>query len=335
MLRSNRKSILPAAAAAGLLVALAGCSAGASDTSTNSSASANGKSVVYIAPNTQGFYVQASCGAKQVAEAEGVNYSVQYAKDFTAASQTPLINSAVASKPAAIIVSAADTKALNVTLKQAASQGIKVITVANGVSDDSFLTSAVQGDNEANGKKAAALMAKLADGKSGEIAYIGYTPGGSAITDARQRGFAAELKNYPNLKLIEPTVLSSVDATDGAAATNAILSAHPNLLGIIGSYVPMSDGMVTALKERGVAGKVIALQMDADTTGIANIKAGTLQGLTAETTRTEGEQAMKQAINAITGKVVDKSVSTVPVSFTKDNVDAADMQQYISKTTCE
>ncbi len=340
MLRSLQNVVVPAGAI--LVVALSGCSqkgssrvaAATSNASTSSNASAKGKSVVYIAPSTNGFYVQANCGAKQVADAAGVNYSVQYAKNFTAADETPLINAAVASKPAAIIVSAADTKALNVPLRQAALQGIKVITVANGISDNSFLTSAVQGDNEANGKKAADLLAKLAAGKSGEVAYIAYTPGGSAVTDARRKGFEAQIKKYSNLKLISPTVLSGLAATDGAAATNAVLSAHPDLLGIVGSYVPVANGMATALKERGAVGKVIALQMDADPAGVEDVKAGTLQGLTAEATRQEGQDAMTQAINAITGKKVDKSVTSNPVVFTKDNASSPDMQQYISKTTC-
>ncbi|WP_165036643.1 substrate-binding domain-containing protein [Candidatus Protofrankia californiensis] len=305
-----------------------------SSSGNTSSTSAAGKSIIYVAPSHVGAYVAVACGVQARASQYGMTFTAQYATTFSAAAQTPLINAAVAAHPAVLLVSAADTKALDVPLKRAASQGIKVITVANGIDDHSFLTSVIEGNNTENGTKTADLLAQLANGRTGDVAYIGFRPGGSAITDARQKAFEAEIKKHPHLHLITPTIVGQVDATTGAAATNAILSAHPNLLGIVGSFYPMSNGMAQALRERGVAGKVIALQMDSDPTGVDDIKNGSLSGLLAETFRDEGTAAAQQAFNAVTGKPVTTSVSTNPVVFTKDNVSDPSMQKYIMNDHC-
>jgi ribose transport system substrate-binding protein len=263
-----------------------------------------------------------------------MKYSVQYASTFAASAQIPLIDAAIAAHPSVLLVSAADPQALVAPLRQAAAQGIKVITVANSVAQVDFLTSVVQGLNRANGVETADLLAKLAAGRGGDVAYIGYTPGGSAITDARQAGFEAEIKKYPNLHLLTPVIVGAVDAATGASATNAILSAHPHLLGIVGSFVNVSDGMAQVLRERGVAGKVIALQMDADPTGVDYVRTGVLQGLLGETFRNEGQDAVQQAYNALTGKPVTKQVSSPPVVFTQANAAQPSMRQYITGNSC-
>lgn len=331
--RSRWTQAAAVGAAAGVL-ALSACSSsgGAAPRGGDSGSGAQGKKVVYIWPDKEPVYTAVGCGAQDVATRAGVDFSFSDPpRTFSPTDQIPIVDAVIAEHPDAIMVSASDPKALVVPLKQAA--GIKVVTVSNDISDDSFLTAAVIGDNRASGSKAADMLAKRLAGKTGEVAYIAYQRGGSTITDDRQDGFEAEIKKYPNLHYIGPT-LAKVDSGSGAAATNAILSAHPNLLGIVGSFIPPSTEMAATLRERHLAGKVVAIALDADQPGIANIKNGSIAGLEGEPFRQEGRDAMQQLINAFDGRPVQKNISLKPVEFTKSNVNDPSMAQYVPGPNC-
>lgn len=317
------------------VLALVACSStGQTSSGTASSGGAQGKKVVYIWPSKEPVYTAVGCGAQDAAKAAGVDFSFsEPPRTFSPSDQIPIVNAVIAQRPDAIMVSASDPKALVVPLKQAAAQGIKVVTVSNNIDDNDPLTAAVIGDNKASGANAADMLAKLLNGKSGEVAYIAYQRGGSTITDDRQDGFEAEITKYPNLRYIGPT-LSGVDQGDGAVATNAILAGHPDLIGIVGSFVPASNDMASTLRERQLAGKVVALALDADPAGIANIHNNSLAGLQAEPFRQEGHEAMQQLINAFEGKPVTERIDLPPVEFSKANVDDPAMAQYVPGDDC-
>lgn len=317
--------------AAALTLSLAACSP---NSTSDAATGASGKKVVYIWPDKEPVYTAVGCGAQDGAKKAGVRFSFSNPpRSFSPNDQIPVLNAVIAQHPDAIMISASDPKALVVPLKQAAAAGIKIVTISNNIDDASILTSAVVGDNKASGAKAADLLARQLRGKKGDIAYIAYQRGGSTITDDRQDGFEAEIKKYPNLHYLRP-VVTNTNSGQGASATNAILSGHPHLAGIVGSYLPASTEMATTLRERHVAGKIPALALDADAAGIANIKNGSLSGLEAEPFRQEGQLAMQQLINSFNGKPVKKSISASPVEFTKANVDDPDMAQYVPGNRC-
>lgn len=320
----------PALLAVGAVL-LSACSV--QEASGQDGGTAKPKRVVYVSGVKAGAYHPVACGMQEVAKRTGVELEVQEPDTFSPTAQIPLVNAAVASRPDALVISATDTKALVGPLKQAAAQGIKVFTVANSVADESFLSGTVVGENRQNGVLTADLLAKLTQGRSGDVAYIGYQRGGSAITDARQDGFESQLKRYPSLRYLGATVANGIGDADGAAAANAILSAHPNLLAIVGSYLNVSLGMAQTLRERGLADKVVALQMDSDEKGVSLVRDGTLKGLVGERFREEGVLAMEQAVNAITGKPVQSRLTTEPVVFTQENADDPKMAPFIVKYT--
>lgn len=331
---TNHRRWVRATAALGLTLTMTLSACGITGETKDSSAGAKGKKVVYVWPDKEPFYTAVGCGAQEAAKKAGVNFSFsEPPRTFSPSDQIPVLDAVIAEHPDAIMVSASDAKALAVPLKQAVAAGIKVVTVANTIDDTGFLTSSVVGDNKASGARAADLLAKQLKGKKGDVAYIAYQRGGSTITDDRQDGFEAEIKKYPNLHYLGPT-MTNVNSGQGAAATNAILSAHPNLLGIVGSYLPASAEMATTLRERKRAGKIAAIALDATPPGIADIKNGSLSGIEAEPVREEGRMAMDQLINAFDGKAVKKSISVNPVEFTKSNADDPKLAQYVPGSTC-
>jgi ribose transport system substrate-binding protein len=333
-----QKRIITAAAlaiVASLTLAACSTTSSASTTASAGTGSASGKKVVYIWPDQESpNYKAISCGAASEAKTAGVDFSnATIPTDFGASYQTPIVNAVIAQHPDAIIISPADAKAMAAPLKKAVDAGIKVVTAGQTLEDKSFLTSAVIGDNVAEGKAVADLLAKLEKGKKGRVSLLGYQKGGSTITDAREEGFEEEIKKYPNLDYIGVTDMA-VNLTAGTAAAKAVMTAHPDLIGLVTDFTPNATGANTAVVEMGRTGKQITMQMDSNIEGVHSLEKGQIQGLGAETSRDEGVAAMQQLINSFEGKKVDKTVKTKPVTMTTANVDSAANKKYWLTGTC-
>lgn len=311
--------------------ALAACGSNDTRPASATSDTARGKKVVYIAADPTEYYGSVSCGAEEVARQAGVEYSRQISKEFSPAVQTPLLNSVVATRPDVILISATNPAAMVAPLKRAAAQGIKIITVSNSITDDSFLTSKVVLNSEENGRLSARALAQRLEGREGDVAFMAFTRGGSSIVDGRQDGFEAEIKKYPNLRYIGPQVVAG-GYDDGAKVSNAILSGNPNLIGVVGAFEYAAVPMGTALRQRGLEDKVVLVASDADIGDVKNFKAGMVDVLLADKFREQGGAAMRQAIKALEGKPVDKVVSTDPVVLRSPEDPA--LKKYAYSSTC-
>src|ERR1700694_1073888 len=102
------------------IVGLAGC--GGSSSTTGTSAKLK---VVYV-PGLTGnpFYSTVACGAKSVASALNVDFSVQGAPQWDVAKQTSIVNAIVTTKPDAIMISINDPKGSIAPLAQAKAAGV-------------------------------------------------------------------------------------------------------------------------------------------------------------------------------------------------------------------
>lgn len=315
-----------------LALSACGTTASSGDSSGMHPSGASGKTIIYIWPDKEPFYAAVGCGAQDVGAKAGVRFSFsEPPRTFSPSDQIPILNGVIAKHPDAIMISASDPKALIVPLKQASAQGIKVVTVANNIDDTSFLTSAVVADNKAIGSKSADLLADKLAGKSGDVGMIAYQRGGSTITDARQDGFEAEIRKYPNLHYVGAAV-STTNSGSGAAATNALISGHPKLLGLVNLF--NANETATALRERHLDGKVVAIGLGVDQSWVHDVTNGSLSALVVEPIRQEGRDAMTQLVNVFDGKPVTKAISEAPVELTKGNINDPSMAQYVPGPNC-
>jgi ribose transport system substrate-binding protein len=291
----------------------------------------SGKHLVYIQGAKLPFYGAIACGVIKAAEANNVPYRVESPDTFTPTEQIPIVEAVVATKPDVILISPNDTTALIQPLREAKAKGIQVITVANSLAEDDFVTSRVTSDSEKNGATGADLLAKLLGDKGGKVVFLTYQPGGSAIVDARQRGFEARIKVYKNIQYLGAEVVGA-SYEDGARVANAVLSAHPDLAGAVGSFQFASVSMALSLRERGLVGKVALVGLDAGEEDVEQLKLGNEQGLVADAQRKQGEEGVLQAVNLLSGKPVDKMVTTDVRSFTSAN--DPDLKQFTYSSDC-
>jgi rhamnose transport system substrate-binding protein len=246
-----RRPAVLAFAAVASVSALAACSSSSSSsssstaastsasasTSTSASASASGIKkglVVYFIPkDTQNPYeVLADQGGAKALTALGGKVVVSSGTADTAAAQIPSIQAAIQAHANAIVIAGNDPSALCPSLQQAASAGIAILSfdsdVTCGSSPNHLFVN--QANTASIGTSEVDILAKEI-GSSGQIAILS-----AAASATNQNAWIAymktELKKYPKMTLVK-TVYGNDDPATSLTVLQGLLSAYPNLKGII------------------------------------------------------------------------------------------------------
>jgi len=220
------------APAAGTTVAAGGAASGG--------AIKKGLTVYFIPKDTQNPYeVLADKGGQTALEELGGKVVVSSGTEDTAAAQIPSIQAAISAKADAIVIAGNDPDALCPSLAQAQAAGIKVVAFDSDVKCPNHLF-INQADTETIGRSQVQLLASMIN-STGEIAILS-----AAATATNQNAWIdfmkKELPNFPNMKLVD-TVYGNDDPATSLTVLQGLLSAHPNLKGIIS---PTTVGISTA-----------------------------------------------------------------------------------------
>jgi ABC-type sugar transport system substrate-binding protein len=316
-----------------VLVIAAASACGSSGNSNGGAAKAKKKLELIVGTKSDNFYVTMECGAKQEAAKVGASLTFTGPADFTVPEQKPLIDAAVSTKPDALLVAPTDTSALDSDLRQVQNNGTKVVFVDTSSSNPALGISRITSNNAQGGALAADQLARQIGGK-GVVSVI-TVKAGTSTTDARVNGFVQEMKTkYPNIKLL-PTHYDDTDSTTVATQDiSSDISAHHDLSGVFAANVITAEGAATAVKSRGMSGKVKVATFDADPTQMTMLTNGTIQLAIAQAPAIEGKDAVDQAMNALSGKPVTKNILTPLVAITKSNMDDPKVTPYIYKSHC-
>jgi rhamnose transport system substrate-binding protein len=242
-----RRTVTGAALAALVITAAAACGSSGTTASSSSSPTASsikkGLTVYYIPKDTQNPYeVIADQGGQAALKALGGKVVVSSGTQDTAAAQIPSIQAAIQAHASAIVIAGNDPSALCPSLNQAAQAGIKIVAFDSDVNCGStpnhlFIN---QANTQQIGTSEVDLLAKEI-GSKGQIAILS-----AAASATNQNAWIVymkqELKKYPNMKLVT-TVYGNDDPATSLTVLQGLLSAYPNLRGIIS---PTTVGISTA-----------------------------------------------------------------------------------------
>jgi ribose transport system substrate-binding protein len=277
--------------------------------------------------STDAFYVTMHKGAEAAAAAFGVKLVWEGASEWSYAKQTPILNAMVARHVAAIIISPTDKTAMVPPIKAAAQAGIPVFET-DTVANDGVHLSLVTSDNVDGGRKGADILAQLL-GEKGEVAVINTIPGVST-TDDRQTGFLAEIKKYPNVKV----VATQYDQDDKSKATSIVSSwllAHPNLGGVFAANELSGDGASVAIADAHKGSTVKLVEYDAEPAQIRDLQRGVVQALIVQRPFAEGYLGVEYAYNYLQGwgsESFPRTVTLPAVVATKDNMGQDDVKRW-------
>lgn len=160
-------------------------------------------------------------------------------------------------------------------VKQAKQDGVPVIAydrLIKGASIDAFITE----DSFKVGQMQVAAAAKFTHEKGNYVILMGQA--GQSGTEARTSGIIAELKKYPNIKIVVKQFHNGWSPNLAMQTTeNALTQYKNNIQAVIANNSGMAHGAIQAIEEQKLTGKVFVAGADADLAAIRDIVAGKQQ----------------------------------------------------------
>jgi ribose transport system substrate-binding protein len=232
--------------------------------------------------------------------------------------QVEMFQTALDKKPAAICLAAVDSKAFQPLLEKAKAANIPVIGFDSGVDSDIPVATAAT-DNIAAAAYAADKMAELIGGK-GEVAVIAHDQTSRTGID-RVAGFTDQVKNkYPDITVVD-VQYGGGDQLKSTDLAKAIIQAHPNLKGFFGANEGSIIGVLNAVKELGMEGKIVVIGYDSGQQQMDAIRAGTEAGAITQDPIGIGYKCVEAAVKAMKGESLPKNIDTGFHWYDKTNID--------------
>ena len=262
------------------------------------------------------FWQAVKAGADSTAAKDGVTLDTQAAKDESSLSeQLNIAQTMLSQNYDALLISPQSDSNLGPAIEQARAKGIPVIDIDDARAPQ--VSTYIGTDQVQIGEKAAQYIAgRLPQG--GEVAQI-EGQAGSPNARARIKGFKTGVAADSKLKLVasQPGNWDRLTALD--AATN-IMRAHPNLKAFYANNDTMALGVVEAVRNAGLMGKVIVIGTDGINAAKSAIAGGTLDATVAEFAGQEGQLGVEMAIRQLEGQKLPAWVVSQQAVITKDNV---------------
>jgi len=261
-------------------------------------------------------------GAERAASELGVDITFEGPESESQVDkQLEMLQAALDKNPDAVGFAALDSQAAIPLLQQAQQRGIPIIAFDSGVDSDIPVTTAST-DNRAAAALAADKMAELIGG-AGEVAIIAHDQTSRTGIDRRD-GFVDRIKEkYPDIKIVD-IQYGGGDHLKSTDAAKAIMQTHPNLKGIFGTNEGSAIGVVNAVREMNMAGKIVVIGYDSGKAQIDAIKEGLMAGAITQNPIGIGYETVQAAVKAIKGESLPEHIDTGFFWYDKSNIDDPD-----------
>jgi len=227
-----------------------------------------------------------------------------------------------------IVLAPLDDRALVRPVEEARRAGIPTVIIDSDLQTDSTV-SFVATDNYKGGQIAADRLGSLLGGKGG-VLLLRYAEG-SASTAARERGFLEQLKaKYPGIRVVSSDQYAGPTRETAKRASENLLNRFGG--GLQGIFTPNESstiGMLLALQDIGLAGKVRFVGFDASAILLDAIKARQLDGIVVQNPMRMGYLGVKTMADYLLGKAVERRIDTGVILVTGANIDSTATQEVI------
>jgi ribose transport system substrate-binding protein len=242
--------------------------------------------------------------------------------------QIDVVNNFIGQNIGGIVLAPLDNVALVAPVEMAVGQGIPVVIIDSSLQSDKP-QSYIATNNRDGGRQAAKRLGDILGG-TGKVVMLRYAQG-SASTEEREKGFLEGMQAYPKIELI------STDQHGGATQETA-LTASLNLLSrvkdtVTGIFTPnetTTAGMLLAMRQLGINGKVKLVGFDSNDLLIGGIKANDIQGLVVQDPFQMGYLGVMNIAAVLQGKTVPKVVDTPVKLVTPDNLTDPDIAALVN-----
>jgi ribose transport system substrate-binding protein len=219
-----------------------------------------------------------------------------------------------------IVLAPLDSTALVPSVMDAKRARIPTVIFDSGLADESVIVSYVATDNYHGGTLAARELGKLLDGQ-GNVILLRYNVG-SESTEQRERGFLETLaKEFPRIKVLSDDQYSGTTPLEAQNKGLELCNQFGERLnGFFAVCEPNTVGVLGALEQEGLAGKVKFIGFDPGPQLLPALAAGKIHGLVLQDPVAMGYQSVKALVAHLRGQQVDKRIPTGEVVATPQNM---------------
>jgi len=227
-----------------------------------------------------------------------------------------------------IVLAPLDNVALVRPVEEARRAGVPTVIIDSGLETDSTV-SFVATDNYKGGQMAADRLGVLLNNR-GAVLLLRYAEG-SASTTERERGFLEQLKaKYPGIRVVSSDQYAGPTRETAKRASENLLNRFGSgLQGIFTVNESSTIGMLLALQDIGLAGKVRFVGFDASAILLDAIKARQLDGIVVQNPMRMGYLGVNTMADYLRGKPVERRIDTGVMLVTDANLDSAATQEVI------
>lgn len=313
-----------------LALSFVGCGGESNEKSTASSGKSY-KIAVIPKGTTHEFWRSVHAGAENAAEELG-NVEILWKGPLLeddAAGQINVVQDFTVKQVDGICLAPLDSQALLKPVEAAAEAGIPVVIFDSGIDDETKVVSYVATDNRQGGVIAARRLAETLEG-IGDVILLRYKTG-SESTEQRENGFLDTLKaEFPDINILTSDEYAGVTPEDALAKATQVLGKYADEVdGIFAVCEPNGSGVLKAIEELGLAGKVKFVTFDPNKPLIDAMKAGTVDGIVLQDPVKMGYEAVMAMVKHLEGETVEKRINTGEYVATPVNMERPEMQKLL------
>ena len=314
-----------------LMAIVAGCNRGA-DSTTSSANSGDKPFTIAVVPKATSheFWKAVHAGAVKGEKEAGVK--IIWKGPITESDREGQINVVqdfIAGGVQGICLAPLDSQALVPVVREAAAAGVPVLIFDSGLDDPESIISFVATDNYRAGELAGRRLGELLGGK-GRAIVLRYAVG-SQSSQLREEGCLDVLKKeFPEIEIISSNEYAGETADKALVKTQQLLLTFGDKVDAM--FAPtqhVATGMLRALDEQGLAGKVKFVGVDAGPELVAAMRAGKMHGIVLQDPVRMASLAVTTMADHLRGKKVESKIATGETLATPENMDQPEVKRLL------
>lgn len=253
-------------------------------------------------------------------------------KEDNREAQISVVEDFISRRVAGIVLAPLDDTALCAPVAGAVRNGIPVVIFDSDLKSDQTV-SFVATDNYLGGQMAGKHLAELLGG-AGKVAMLRYQEG-SASTMRREQGFLDAIKAQPGIEIVSanqyggPTTETAYRASENMLAPLKTPQGGLTVQGIFAPNESTTFGMLRALQDAGLAGKVRYVGFDSSAKLVEALRAGQIDGLVLQNPMRMGYLGVKTLVSHLRGQPVEKRIDTGATLATPKNMDQPEIKELL------
>jgi ribose transport system substrate-binding protein len=261
--------------------------------------------------------------AKVELAAAGINVNVIWKgplKEDDREQQVQVVENFIGRRVDGIVLAPLDDRALVAPVETAVRGKIPVVIIDSGLASKAY-SSFVATDNREGGRIAARNLGRLLGGK-GNVIMLRLQVGSNS-TEEREAGFVEVMqRDFPAMKLLSIDQHAGATRDTAKRAAENLLSRYGSVVnGVFASNESSAAGMLLALRDAGLAGKVKYVAFDSGETLNAGLKSGDIDGLVVQNPMNMGYLGVKTMVAVLRGEPVPARIDTGVGYVTRENFD--------------